>query len=181
MSSLQKFHRRTNVGAPPPPQWPPTVIGMGDDTHGYYLGTAGTGSQKLIIAPVTTEVQREWAFSYSTKVVTGATSTSDGLTNSNTAISSLSSAGAPAANYCRTLTTGGYNTWYLPAANELITIYSNIAATPFSTSNSLTGTFYWSSTEFNGTYAKTVQMLSGTIDNYWKWVPNRYVRAVRRY
>jgi hypothetical protein len=46
MSSLQKFHRRTASFGPPP--WPPTVIGMGDETNGFWLGGV---SPKLIVAP----------------------------------------------------------------------------------------------------------------------------------
>jgi len=90
------------------------------------------------------------------------------------------SAAHPAAYYCRALTTGGYNTWYLPAKNELNTLYLNKSAVPFATANSFVGNYYWSSTENSGTGAWVQRMSDGRQDIINKSVGSYYVRATRR-
>jgi hypothetical protein len=125
------------------------TIGDGNDTKGYWLGTAGDGTSKLIVAPKSTEVQRQWG-SYG--IARGATSLTDGVANTTT-LFNLGLAAHPAAYYCRALTTGGYSNWYLPAKDELMTCYSNKASAPFVTSNAFVGNYHWSSTEANGNVA----------------------------
>lgn len=176
MSSLQKFHRRTqSVG---PSSWPAAAIGGGDDTHGYWLGTAGDGTSRLIVAPKSTEVLGQQWGSYGT--VRGTTSTTDGVANTTT-LYAFGSAAHPAAYYCRARTTGGYNTWYLPAKDELMTLYSNKSKTPFSTANSFVGSYYWSSTEKTLDQAWSQSFTSGTLNSSnFKNFSTRYVRAVRR-
>jgi hypothetical protein len=127
--------------------WPATAIGGGDITYGFWLGN--TGAFKLIAAPKSTEVTRKWG---SVGIVRNTTSTTNGVANTDTlyAFGSTITSGHPAAHYCKLLSTGGYNTWYLPAQNELNTLYSNKSATPFATANSFIvsgGAGYWSSTE----------------------------------
>ena len=154
-----------------------TTIGQGSATIGYWLGTAGDGVSKLIVAPKSTEVQRAWG-SYGT--VRSTTSTTNGVANTTT-LFGFGSAAHPAAYYCRALTTGGYNTWYLPAKNELNTLYSNKSAVPFATANAFVGSTYWSSTEANGNYAWYQNFNGGT--QYGDSSKNdgfAYVRAVRR-
>jgi hypothetical protein len=153
-------------------------IGQGDSTNGYWLGTAGDGVSKLVVAPKSTEVQTAWG-SYGT--VRGTTSTTNGLANTNT-LYSFGSAAHPAAYYTKTLTTGGYNTWYLPAKDELMTIYSNKAATPFATANSFVGLgpYVWSSTENGASYAWTQYMTTGVVRGSYGKTSNMAVRAVRR-
>ncbi len=181
MSSLHKFHRRTASFGPPPP-WPPTSIGMGDNTHGYWLGTAGDGTSKLIVAPNSTQVtNRAWG---SAGTARGTTSTTNGLANTNT-LAGFGQAAHPAAYYCKTLTTGGYNTWYLPASSELVTAFSYNSATPFATANALNGAgnlLYSTSTEFNA--AQFLQVRSGSATGgYDKSTSDTFifVRAVRRF
>ena len=143
MSSLQKFHRRTmSSGSTSGSVWPASVIGMGDSTHGYWLG--GAAANKLIVAPKSTETQKLWG-SYGTS---NTTSTTNGSANTNT-LASFGAAAHPAAYYCKNLTTGGYNTWYLPAKDELNTMYSNKSAVPFATMDSFTTGWFHSSTEYN--------------------------------
>jgi hypothetical protein len=172
MSSLQKFHRRTNGGAPAG-----KLIGSGSATTGYYLGFAGDGTSYMYVAPKSTEVSKQWG-SYGTTRST--VSTTNGLANTNTLVS-FGTAAHPAAGHCKYLTTGGYNTWYLPAKNELITLYSNHTATPFATADSFIDTAYWSSTEATNKFAWP-QMI--TIDaplfNYDFKNTAYIVRAVRR-
>jgi hypothetical protein len=174
MSNLQKFHRRTGGG--PPPTWPASAIGGGNVTYGFWLGD--NSSNKLVVAPKSTEVQRTWG-SYGT--VRGTTSTTNGLANTNT-LYAFGSAAHPAAYYCKTLTQGGYNTWYLPAKDELNTLYINKTATPFATANSFVGSYYHSSSETSGTGHLRINMSSASQNdtNYSKNNGSYYVRAVRR-
>jgi len=171
MSSLQKFHRRTNVAvvASGP------VIGSGSSTKGYYLGKAGDGTSYMYVAPKSTEVTRAWG-SYGT--VRSTTSTTNGVANTTT-LYGFGSAAHPAAYYCRALTTGGYNTWYLPAKDELNTCWTNHAATPFATADAFVGNYYWSSTEGTGYTAWFQAFHNGAQYGYYKNY-GCYVRATRR-
>jgi hypothetical protein len=172
MSSLQKFHRRTNNASAPAGK----LIGSGSATTGYYLGFAGDATSYMYVAPKSTEVQKQWG-SYGTTRST--VSTTNGLANTNTLVS-FGTAAHPAAGHCKYLSTGGYNTWYLPAKNELNTLYSNKSATPFATADSFVGSSYWSSTEGDG-YNAWFQVLSSGLQSYDYGKHNSaYVRAVRR-
>jgi hypothetical protein len=172
MSSLQKFHRRTNGGVKIAP-----AIGSGSDTKGYYLGIAGDGISYMYVAPKSTEVTGKTWGSYGT--VRGTTSATDGLTNTNT-LYAFGSAAHPAAYAAKSVTTGGYNTWYLPAKAELNTCWSNHSATPFSTNNSFDGRTYFTSTEDSNNNAWQQDFGSGGYQkSFYKWYTNM-VRAVRR-
>jgi hypothetical protein len=179
MSSLQKFHRRTQPFGPPPFGF--ASIGMGDATHGYWLGTAGDGSSKLIVSPYSSEVNRAWG---SAGTLRGTTSTTDGLANTNT-LYAFGSAAHPAAYYTKTLTLGGYNTWYQPAKDEALSMWSNKSATPFATSNSFgqSTSGYWTSTESSST-GGVGHYLPSTTYNVRVDADKNYagfgVRAVRR-
>ena len=120
-------------------------VGSGDATKGFVLGSFSDG-QKMYVAPKSTEASLTWG-SYGT--VRGTSFVNNGLANTNT-LAGFGQAAHPAAYAAKNLTTGGYNTWYLPAKNELNTMYSNKSATPFATANSFVGSLYWSSTEPNG-------------------------------
>jgi hypothetical protein len=172
MSSLQKFHRRTNGGVPQ--TWPATAIGGGNDIYGYWLG--GASSNKLVVAPKSTETQLSWGAYTARNTV----STTNGLANTNT-LAGFGQAAQPAAYYAKNLTTGGYNTWYLPAKDELNTLYSNRSATPFATANSFgSGNYYWSSTEDRGNYAWN-QGVGSSGNQYFNGKGSSvHVRAVRR-
>ena len=81
--------------------------------------------------------------------ISGADGTAIGTGAQNTIdiMNSCSTAGI-AARLCGDLTLGGYSDWYLPSKNELTMLYLNRVViggfTPFN---------YWSSTEFDDTYA----------------------------
>ena len=156
----------------------PDAIGGGSATTGFWLGTAGDGVSKLIVAPKSVEVNRGWG-SYGT--VRNTTSTTDGVGNTNTLYSfgSALATGHPAAYYTKTLTTGGYNTWYLPAKAELNTMYSNKSATPFFSSGNQFGSYYWSSTEVDGNIAWCQSLADGGQYSGGKG-QNRSARATRR-
>ena len=175
MSSLQKFHRRTNGGAP-------AIKLIGSEAPvsgaGFYLGFAGDGTSYMYVAPKSTEVQLAWG-TYST--ARGTISTTNGLANTNT-LAGLGQAACASAYYAKNLTTGGYNTWYLPAINELLTLSSNKSATPFATANGFlgAGSDYWSSTENNTTSAKALELSAGSVPTGLYKSRSSYVRAVRR-
>ncbi len=155
------------------------TLGSGTNSVGYWLGTAGDGTSKLIAAPKSTEVQRAWG---SQGIQRGTTNTNDGVANTTT-LFNLGSYAHPAAYHCRALTTGGYNTWYQPAKNELNTLNSNKSATPFATANGFVGDRYWSSSEGVGSYSGSAwaQNMSTGSQNYggYKYT-SLYIRAVRR-
>jgi hypothetical protein len=76
-------------------------------------------------------------------LLTGASSVSDGETNTEIIIAAQG-AGSYAAALCAESAQDGYTDWYLPAKNELGLVYTNLA------SNSIGGfstSYYWSSTE----------------------------------
>lgn len=147
-------------------------IGSGNDTIGYWLGTAGDGISKMYVAPKSVERPVAWG-SYGS--IRGTTSTTDGISNTNSLYARGSSitTGHPAAYYAKTLTLGGYNTWYLPAKDELATCWTNRLATPFTNSNYFSNVGYWSSTEATNNTAW--YQYSTDAKSY----PN-YIRPVRR-
>ena len=207
MSSLQKFHRRTNGGAASGPLFPNVALGSGNDTKGYCLGATttqnglaavpvGTGGistsngwavgvqyeYNLYVSPLSTAASKTWG-SYNT--ARGTTHNWDGLANTNTLVS-FGTAAHPAAYYAKSLTTGGYNTWYLPAINELATMYSNKSKTPFATANQFAGGYIHCSTEIG---AKPIYIANMTLQNFYNGTGgpgngskngNYPVRAVRR-
>jgi hypothetical protein len=146
MSSLQKFHRRTNGGVPTG-----KIIGSEAPVagSGFYLGLAGDGTSYMYVEPFT-DFRVAWG-SYGT--VRGTTSTTDGLANTNT-LYGFGQAAHPTAYRCKTLTTGGYNTWYLPSEYECSVLNTNQSAVPFATSNGFVGAQHWTSTEANANNAR---------------------------
>jgi hypothetical protein len=118
-----------------------------------------------------------WAGQY---VVTNAISTSDGVANTNNLAARGS--GYAAAYYCKnTERTGGHTDWYLPAKDELNTLYANrVAIGNFNTSGNWPGSYYWSSTELsNGSGAWSQVFNDGYQYDYVK-IYTYSVRCVRR-
>ena len=184
MSSLQKFHRRTQSGSAAIAgiEWPAAAIGHGDEINGYWIGDVSTN--KLIIAPYAMDTNKALPTTGggqipygSSGTSRGATSNTNGLANTNT-LYAFGSAAHPAAYYAKTTSQGGYNTWYLPARDELMVIASNRAAQPFKTmfpfSTDPARSYYQSSTEASATQAVLVQV----IGNYYFSDGKNYNRSV---
>jgi len=138
----------------------------------------GTGQHGLIVSPsdqsLTPQQYSPGAF-YGNHVLTNASSSSDGSTNTTKIINAQGNTGTYAAKLCRDYGGGGFNDWFLPAKDQLYQLYiqRSVLGGGFST-------VYWSSTE-------------GDIDSGWilkftdglfEWSPkhgNRYVRAIRAF
>ena len=91
---------------------------------GHYAGlishTAnGVASHALIIAPKAFGSALNLAWKTANMTSSGTTSVYDGFANSE----AMNNASHPAAQFCRSLTIGGYDDWYLPAAQEWDILY----------------------------------------------------------
>ncbi len=145
----------------------PSVIGESYG-GGYYAGkislTAnGVATHYLIVAPISA-TPTKLAYG-ATGVETYATSTIDGPGNTDKLIPGGYS---PAAVACRSLTTGGYTDWYLPAEDELKVIAFNLkpsagwlagpmSANPYAVSPYLTSSYLNNSTTPTTTTAAIFQ------------------------
>jgi len=124
---------------------PDLVIG---DTYAggiiFYLD--GTGGGKVCAtADLSSGIQWTTPSYQSTTVPGGATSTTDGLANSNAIVAQAGAGSTYAAGLCRAYSAtgdGGLNDWYLPSKDELNKLYLNKTVIGGFANN-----FYWSSTE----------------------------------
>ena len=105
-------------------------------------------------------------------VATGATSLTNGVTNTNILAGSYTDTNA--AKFCQNLIFGGYTDWYLPAIDELIHLYANRSAFGFDTAVN-----YWSSTEqtINNAYYMNINGTRTSYDRSYSY----HVRCVRRF
>ena len=112
-------------------------------------------------------------------VVTGATSMTDGASNTNNLANR--GAGYAAATYCQNLVFGGYSDLYLPAKDELNSVlYVNrVAIGGFYTENT-EQSFYFSSTE-GSDYSVHGQLFGNGASSSSGKTFGRYVRCVRKY
>ena len=106
---------------------------------GYFAGfishTAdGNATHGLIVAPAASGYNGESTLSWKTSLnnTPGTSSEYDGAANT----ANMADASHPAANYCASLSIGGYSDWYLPARYELEIAYYNLKPT---TTNNSTG------------------------------------------
>lgn len=98
----------------------PTVIGQSYG-GGYYAGKINvSGTQYyLIVAPKATGEDSTAQWKTSGTSTAGTSSDIDGPTNS----SNMNNASHPAAQFCESLSIGGYTDWYMPAKNELEVLF----------------------------------------------------------
>lgn len=111
---------------------------------GFFAGTIshtanGVATHALIVAPAATgatgtgytlTTNKQWKTSNTTTA--GTTSLFDGAANS----ANMNNASHPAAEFCETLSIGGYTDWYLPARYELEIAYYNLKPTTGSNTTS---------------------------------------------
>jgi hypothetical protein len=111
-------------------------------------------------------------------VNTGATSTTDGSSNTTTLATNYTD--TDPARYCENMTypaTNGYTDWYLPSKDELnLVLYAMHVAGK----GNFEASGYWSSTEYSAPFAWGQYFTSGSQDNVTK-AGTFYVRCVRRY
>ena len=159
----------------------PTTPGQLCANGARYAGTFdpldGGGVKKYMTTP---SDAGEISWSTGERIITGATSTTDGAANTT----NLKNRGAwyAAATTCNNLSYGGYTTgWYLPAQNELNLLFVNrVAIGGFDVSGNYPPGWYWSSTEIDSTGAWYQNFNSGDPSTLGK---NGFcaVRCVRRY
>ncbi|MCB9990481.1 MAG: DUF1566 domain-containing protein [Rhodospirillales bacterium] len=120
----------------------------------------------LFVPPADQSAGTTWNNGTFNWTVTGATSNTDGAANTTT-LDGLADAGSPhqAAKLCAGLSAHGHTDWYLPAKDELNVLYINRAAIGgFETS----GSYYWSSTEYDNFYAWRQRFSDGIQDSNTK-------------
>ena len=107
---------------------------------GYISHTAnGVATHLLIVAPAATgatgtgyTLTTNKLWKTTTTTTAGTTSPYDGAANS----ANMNDASHPAAQFCETLSIGGYTDWYLPARYELDIAYENLKPTTNSNNGS---------------------------------------------
>ena len=138
---------------------------------------AGTYGGKRLYTTFTNMGRYKW--SSDRTLATGATSTADGLDNTNKIFGLTTSATFPAFSICRALGAD----WYLPSSSELAVLYAN------RTTGAMAGTFdntansrYWSSSETDAANAKMQQFSTGSTQTYtWKdFASGWFVRCIRQ-
>ena len=150
---------------------------------GYYGGSIAIDGKTyaMIVAPKV-DGQKTLAWKDKWSATPGALSVNDGFANSQ----AMDNDEHPAAQFCRSLTIGGFDDWYLPASAEHAAIWANlgpnhtpIAAFQDGAPEAFDGRWYLSSTEFDSDYVWLQRFDVGTQDYGLKGIPGR-CRAVRK-
>ena len=82
-----------------------------------------------------------------------------------------------AAKLCADYSYGGYDDWFLPSIEELRYMYENL----YSKSIGTWSDYYWSSTEYSGSYSRLYVFVSGYINRNAYRNLTYYVRAIRAF
>ncbi|OQA39041.1 MAG: hypothetical protein BWY51_00558 [Parcubacteria group bacterium ADurb.Bin316] len=106
--------------------------------------------------------------------ITGADSTTDGAQNTIDIVNGCAEA-SRAARLCSDLSSGGYTDWYLPAKDQLHTLYGQKAIV-----GGFTTSVYWSSTEVNSNTAWAENFNLGNQFSLNKYL-GFYVRCIRSF
>ncbi len=145
---------------------------------GYFAGyisqnADGVATHGLIVAPKSGGESSSLKWKTSRTDTSGTSSFFDGAANT----ANMSNTDHPAANFCATLSSGGFSDWYLPAPAEMIIIYrafkpsssnnetgqgSNSYAVPQTSSYGLTDPGQTSITAFQSGNAQAF-----AVDDYW--------------
>jgi hypothetical protein len=151
-----------------------------------YMTTPGncTNSTTPTCNNTTDSLNLAWANTSGTSaygIVTTATSTTDGLLNTN--ILSTNYTDTDAAKFCQNMVYGGYSDWYLPATSELNIFWTNRASLG-NIGLDVGGTYYWSSTDNHVNFAWEQRFTDANLNLYYKFSTEAglsRVRCVRRY
>jgi hypothetical protein len=125
------------------------------------------------VMPYDQAVADAWDTTAPPNTYIGGTSQAFGTGAANTALIIAASLPTTAAITCNNLVYGGFSDWYLPSAQDLVSIYNNL--------NTLTGSTYWSSSEAGSAAVSgnAYQMSNTGVISSVKKMFTRYVRAVR--
>lgn len=126
-----------------------STLSVGEDCNGIVY--AGESGGNRIYTTRADHGGTNWNNGTSNWVATGATSASDGTTNTDTLVA-LSDIGSPyrAAQICRAYGPD----WYLPSKDELNVLYLNrYAIGGFDTTTGWSRSYYWSSSEYSDSIA----------------------------
>ena len=129
----------------------------------FYLDA--TGKHGLIAAP--SDLSRSTSWWNGSFIATGATSTTDGSSNTTVIINVQGNSGTYAAKICRDYSGGGKNDWFLPSKNQLAILYSQKVLI-----GGFSNEIYWSSTEYQLGSAWIQYFLNGE-----QWIDNTSDRA----
>jgi hypothetical protein len=166
-------------GTPPPP----SGMAFGDPYGGgYYMGitcSVNGACYYLIVSPNATGCAC-CAWKTSLTSTAGTCSLVDGYANTYPALNNTTH---PAGHFTATRTINGFSDWYLPAINELSTIYNNggnSSGTTLPAGERFAANCYWSSTVFSAPFACLLNVGNGNRNNVSiKTISNRF-RSVRR-
>jgi hypothetical protein len=94
-----------------------------------------------------------------TSFIDGKDNTTKYITQSNT---------ASAAKTINDSTESGYDDWYLPSVQEMLTLYTNLYEVNKTLTNKITSALYWTSTEVNSSNAYNFNMLTSAVTSIGK-------------
>jgi hypothetical protein len=130
-----------------------TTAAIGDPANGGVIACLGGGLNNLVAGSLDSaqayDPGIQWG-DFDTAIGVNAQSDTDGATNTTAIVTALGAGNAAGLcqTYATTVVTGGYNTWFLPAKDQLNCLHTNqVAIGNFDLTNY---PYFWSSTEFVG-------------------------------
>ncbi len=138
--------------------WGGVVVVCDYSGPGEHLVTTESGCGSATNEPTCSGndgLTRQWSLE---DVDLNAGSTSNGAQNSVNVLNYARNGQYPAIEHCDALVHNGESDWFLPAPNELVTLYNNKGAV-----GGVSGSIYWSSRDLGDRGASSVRMSDGTI------------------
>ena len=157
-----------------------TTAAVGDPADGGVIACMNGGLNNLVTPTADNSTGIGWGSSGTTP--TGATSRSDGATNTTTIVTALGSGSSYAARTCSTYSAaGGFTSgWFLPAGNNTSTGQLNCLFTNRTTIGGFANAMYWSSTEVLAASA-LMQSFSNGLQNSQSKTSSLRVRCSRAF